>query len=77
MTTVKPPSFDELVRMYGGRKAAIQHLLDSGFTPEEIEWKMGIPYYLTRLFMNDFKAASLTPFSSVVQTYERLAVLRS
>jgi len=77
MTTVKPPSFDELVRMYGSRKAAIQHLLDSGFTPEEIEWKMGIPYYLTRLYMNDFKATNLTPFSSVVQTYERLALLRS
>ncbi len=77
MTTVKPPSFDELVRMYGSRKAAIQHLLDSGFTPEEIEWKMGIPYYRIRLFMNDFKAANLTPFFSVVQTYERLAVLRS
>jgi DNA ligase-1 len=77
MTTVKPPSFDELVQMYGSRKAAIQHLLDSGVTPEEIEWKMGVPYYLIRLFMDDFKAADLTPFSSVVQTYERLAVLRS
>jgi len=77
MTTVKPPSFDELVRMHGSRKAAIQHLLDSGFSPEEIEWKMSIPYYLIRLFVNDFKAANLTPFSSVVQTYERLAVLRS
>jgi len=77
MTTVKPPSFDELVQMYGSRKAAIQHLLDSGFTPEEIEWKMGIPYYLIRLFMNDFKPTNQTPFSSVVQTYERLAVLRS
>jgi DNA ligase-1 len=77
MTTVKPPSFDELVQIYGTRKAAIQHLLDSGFTPEEIEWKMGIPYYLIRLFMNGFEATSRTPFSSVVQTYERLAVLRS
>ncbi len=77
MTTVKPPSFDELVQMYGSRKAAIQHLLDSGFTPEEIEWKIGIPYYLIRLFMSNFEATNLTPFSSVVQTYERLAVLRS
>ncbi len=77
MTTVKPPSFNELVQIYGSRKAAIQHLLDSGFTPEEIEWKMGVPYYLTRLFMNGFKAANQTPFSSVVETYERLAVLRS
>ncbi|MFB0514526.1 MAG: ATP-dependent DNA ligase [Candidatus Bathyarchaeia archaeon] len=77
MTTVKPPSFDELVRMYGNRKAAIQHLLDSWFTPEEIEWKMGVSYYVIRLFMNNFKTANLTPFSSVVQTFERLAVLRS
>jgi len=77
MTTVKPPSFDELIRTYGSQRAAIQHLLDSGFTPEEIEWKMGVPYYLMRLFMNDFKATNLTLFSSVVQTFERLAVLRS
>jgi DNA ligase-1 len=77
MTTVKPPSFDELVQMYGSRKAAIKHLLDSGFAPEEIEWKMGIPYYLIRLFMNNFEPTNPTPFSSVVQTYERLAVLRS
>jgi DNA ligase-1 len=77
MTTVKPPSFDELVQMYGSRKAAIRHLLDSGFTPEEIEWKMGVPYYLIRLYMSGFEVSGLTPFSSVVETYERLAVLRS
>jgi DNA ligase-1 len=77
MTTVKPPTFDELVQMYGSRKAAVQHLLDSGFTPEEIEWKMGIPYYRVRLFMNGFEATDRTPFSTVVQTYERLALLRS
>ncbi len=77
MTTVKPPSFDKLIEMYGSRKAAVQHLLDSGFKPEEIEWKMGVPYFLIRLFINDFKVANLTPFSSLVETYERLAVLRS
>jgi len=77
MTTVKPPSFHELVKTYGSRKAAIRHLLDSGFTPEEIAWKMGVPYHLIRLYMNDFEATNLTPFSSVAQTYERLAILRS
>jgi len=77
MTVVKPPSFDELVRLYGSRQAAVQHLLDSGFNPEEIEWKMGVPYYLTRLYIAGIQLTNLVPFSSIVKTYERLAVLRS
>jgi len=77
MTVVKPPSFDELVRLYGSRQAAVQHLLDSGFKPEEIEWRMGVPYYLIRLFMAGVKLTNPTLFSSVVSTYERLALLRS
>jgi len=77
MTVVKPPSFEELVRIYGSRQAAVQHLLDSGFKPEDIEWKMGVPYYLTRLFMAGVKLTNPTLFSSVVSTFERLASLRS
>lgn len=77
MPVVKPPSFDELVRKYGSRQAAIQHLLDSGFKPEDIEWKMGVPYYLTRLSMTGVKITSPVLFSSVVETYERLALVRS
>jgi len=77
MTVVKPPSFDELVRVYGSRQAAVQHLLDSGFKPEDIEWKMGVPYYLIRLFMAGLKLTNPTLFSSVVSAYERLALLRS
>jgi len=77
MTVVKPPSFDELVRRYGSRQAAIRHLLDSGFKPEDIEWKMGVPYYFVRLVMADVKLTNLTLFSSVVNVYERLALLRS
>jgi len=77
MPVVRPPSFDELVRRYGSRQAAVQHLLDSGFKPEEIEWKMGVPYYLIRLFMAGVKLTNPALFSSVVSTYERLALLRS
>ena len=77
MTLVKPPAFEELVKTYGSPKAAIQHLLNSGSTPEEIEWKIGIPYYLTRLFMEEIKLTNPVPFSSVVKTYERIALLRS
>jgi len=77
MTVVKPPSFDELVRIFGSRQAAVQHLLDSGFKPEEIEWKMGVPYYLIRLFIAGVKLTNPTLFSNVVSTYERLALLRS
>jgi len=77
MTVVKPPTFEELVQAYGSSKAAVEHLIESGFTPEEIAWKMGIPYYLIRLFMAGIQPTSLTSFSSVVKVYERLAVLRS
>jgi len=77
MTLVKPPTFEKLVETYGSPKAAVQHLIESGFTPEEIEWKLGIPYYLIRLFMEGTQPTNPTTFLSVVNVYERLAVLRS
>jgi len=77
MTVVKPPSFNELVRKYGSRQAAVQHLLDSGFKPEEIEWKHGVPYHLIRLYISGRRLTNPALFSSVVNTYERLALLRS
>ena len=77
MTVVKPPTFEDLVEKYGSQKGAVEHLLESGFTPEQIEWKMGIPYYLIRLFMTGIKLTNPTSFSSVVKLYERLAMLRS
>ena len=77
MTLVKPPTFEELVRTYGSSKAAVQYLLDSGFSPEQIEWKWGVPYHKIRLFMAGKQLANPVLFSSVVDVYERLAVLRS
>ena len=77
MTIVKPPAFEELIQAYGSQKAAIHHLLESGFTPEEIEWRLGIPYYLVRLFMAGVQLRNPTPMSEVVRVYERLAVVRS
>lgn len=77
MTVVKPPTFRELVQTYGSPRAAIQHLIKSGFTPEQIEWRWGVPYHLIRLFMAGVSLTNQVPFSSVVKVYERLAVLRS
>jgi DNA ligase-1 len=77
MTIVKPPTFEELVKTYGSQKAAVRYLSESGFTPEEIEWKWRVPYHLIRLFMADKTLKNPTPFSTVVKVYERLAVLRS
>jgi len=77
MTLVKPPAFEELVQVYGSSKAAIEHLIESGFTPEQIEWKLGIPYYLLRLFIAGFQLKNPILFSEVVKVYERLAVMRS
>jgi len=77
MTVVKPPTFEELVQTHGSPKAAVQHLIESGFTPEQIEWKWRIPYHLIRLFMAEVPLTNPTPFLSVVKVYERLTVLRS
>ncbi len=77
MTVVKPPTFEELVKTYGSRKAAVRYLSESGFTPEEIEWRWGVPYHLIRLFMVDETLKNPTLFSTVAEVYERVAALRS
>ncbi len=76
MSIIKPPSFKELVETYGSPRNAILHLIGSGFSPEQIEWKMGVPYYLTRLYMEGIEPKTGTPFSKIVEVYERLSVLR-
>ena len=76
MSVVKPPTFEELVKAYGSPKAAVMHLIESGFTPEKIEWKIGVPYYLTRLYMEEFEPGDRLLFEEIVKVYERLAVLR-
>ncbi len=77
MPIVKPPSFNELVKTYGSPKAAVLHLLESGYTPEDISWKMPVPYYLVQLYRNGVEPAKPTQFSSITEVYERLALLRS
>jgi len=77
MTLVKPPTFNDLIQTYGSSKAAVQYLIDSGFSPEQIEWKWGVPYHQIRLFIAGKQLTNPVPFSSVVDVYERLAVLRS
>lgn len=76
MTVVKPPDLRDLIRTYGSPKAAVQHLIESGYTPEEIEWKLGVPYYLIQLFMRDFQPKNPVPFFNIVRIYDRLALLR-
>ncbi|MGQ9642002.1 MAG: ATP-dependent DNA ligase [Candidatus Bathycorpusculaceae bacterium] len=76
MSIVKPPSFKELVEAYGSPQKAVLHLIEAGFSPEQIEWKMGIPYYLIRLYMEGTEPKVGVSFSEIVEVYERLAVLR-
>jgi DNA ligase-1 len=76
MSIVKPPSFKELVETYGTPQKAILHLVEAGFTPEQIEWKMGIPYYRIRLYMERIEPEAGILFSKIVEVYERLAILR-
>ncbi|MGB9714682.1 MAG: ATP-dependent DNA ligase [Candidatus Bathyarchaeales archaeon] len=76
MSTVKPPSFKELVETYGSPQRAVLHLIEAGFTPEQIEWKMGIPYHLIRLYIEGIEPKVGMPFSEMVEVYERLAVIR-
>ena len=77
VTLVRPPSFNDLVRIYGSPKAAVLHLLESGYTPEDISWRMHVPYRSVRLHMSGIELSKPTLFSDVVEVYERLALLRS
>jgi DNA ligase-1 len=76
MSIVKPPSFRELVETYGSPKAAVLHLIEAGFSPEQIEWKIGVPYHRVRLYMEGIEPKVGASFSKVVEIYERLAILR-
>jgi len=76
MPIVKPPTFNELVKTYGSPRAAVLHLLKADFSPEQIQWKMGVPYHRIRLYMEGTELKNSMPFSKIVEVYERLAVLR-
>ena len=75
MTVVKPPSFHELVKTYGSPKAAILHLLEIGYTPEEISWKMSVPYHLIWLSKRGIELSKPALFFNITKMYERLALL--
>ncbi|MEM3549655.1 MAG: ATP-dependent DNA ligase [Candidatus Bathyarchaeia archaeon] len=76
MSLVKPPTLKELIEAYGSKKMAVLRLVESGFTPEQIEWKTGIPYYQIRLYVEGKDPEKDMPFTEIVEVYERLAVLR-
>jgi len=76
MSIVKPPTLQELIKTYGSLKKAVLRLVEAGFTPEQIEWKTSIPYYITRLYMDGKEPKKDAPFSKIVEVYERIAVLR-
>ncbi|MEM0007634.1 MAG: ATP-dependent DNA ligase [Candidatus Bathyarchaeia archaeon] len=76
MSVVKPPTIKELIETYGSQKEAVLRLIEAGFSPEQIEWRTGIPYYLIRLYMEGKEPRKDMPFSKIVEVYERLAVLR-
>ena len=76
MTLVKPPASEEIVETYGGLEKAVKHLVKVGFTPDEIVRKLGLPYYLVRLFMEGFGPKDPTLFINIVKIYDRLALLR-
>jgi DNA ligase-1 len=76
MSIVKPPTLKELIETYGSAKEAVLRLIETGFSPEQIEWRTGIPYYLIRLYMEGKHPKKDVVFSKIVEVYERLAVLR-
>jgi len=76
MSIVKPPSFKELVKTYGNPQKAILHLIESGFSPEQVSWRIGIPYHRIRLYIEGIEPETGILFSEIVQVYERLALLR-
>jgi DNA ligase-1 len=76
MSIVKPPTLKELIETYGSPREAVLRLIEAGFSPEQIEWRTGIPYYLIRLYMDGKESKKDVPFSKIVEVYERIAVLR-
>ncbi|MCW4053016.1 MAG: ATP-dependent DNA ligase [Candidatus Bathyarchaeota archaeon] len=76
MTLVKPPSFNQLVKLYGSSRKAVLHLLESGNSPDEISWKMNVPYYLIRLYMNGNEVFKERLFYDITKVYDRLTVVR-
>ena len=76
MTFVKPPKPKELVEAYGGLKKTVRRLVETGFSPDEIVLKLGLPYYLVQLFIQEFEPKDPTLFANIVKTYDRIAVLR-
>jgi len=76
MSVVKPPTLKELIEAYGSQKEAVLRLVEAGFSPEQIEWRTSIPYYLIRLYIDGKEPKKDMPFSRIVEVYERLAVLR-
>ncbi len=76
MSVVKPPTIKELIETYGSQREAVLRLIEAGFSPEQVEWQTGIPYYLIRLYMEGKEPKNDMPFSKIVEVYERLAVLR-
>jgi DNA ligase-1 len=76
MSIVKPPTIKELIEAYGSPREAILKLIEAGFSPEQIEWQTGIPYYLIRIYMEGVLPKKDMPFAKIVEVYERLAILR-
>lgn len=77
MTLVKPPSLEDLLKFYGSLKAVIEHLLQSGLSPEDIERKYSIPYYFIQLTAAGFEKKGVFPFYKIAEIFERIALLRS
>ncbi len=77
MTVIKPPSFPELVKRFGSPKKAVLHLLETGYSPEDISWKMSVPYYLVWLYKIGFDLSKPLLFNKITEVYEQLALLRS
>ena len=76
MTLVKPPSFNQLVKLYGSASKAVLHLLKAGYSPGEISWKMNVPYYLIRLYMNGNDVFKEPLFYEITRVYDRLSLVR-
>lgn len=76
MTQVKPPTLKELVETYGSLREAVLRLVEAGVSPEQLEWKTGIPYYLIRLYMDGKEPKKDMPFLKIGEVFERLSMLR-